>query len=88
MGQTESGEQFTIQVPAKEAKMTDEPVVLTKFEHFCKLFPALNFWPDETRTPSESKKDERTLAAAVLQRERRKNRNLINWARGQYGKDV
>ena len=89
MGQTESGEKFTIQVPAKEAKMADEPVVLTKFEHFCKLitdskFECLRnftFWPDATRTPSESKKDERTLALAVAQRERRRHRN-----REQYGK--
>jgi hypothetical protein len=63
-----------------------EPVVLTKFENFCKLFPEFTFWPDQTRTPKESKQDERTLAQAVAQRERRKNRNLINGARGKYGK--
>ena len=61
-----------------------EIVVLTKFEHFCKLFPALNFWPDETKTPSESKKDARTLAKAVEQRERRKVRNMIQGFRGGY----
>jgi len=45
------------------------------YANFVAMYPELNCWEDESQI-TQSKEDPRTLASAVAQRERRKQRNL------------
>lgn len=45
------------------------------YANFVSMYPELNCWEDESQV-TQSKEDPRTLASAVAQREKRKQRNL------------